>query len=99
MGAFVQSFPCLASSRHCPQPEPAAQQPLVRMEAAPSPNPPSPGWLGPMALNLSFPVWEAVGGLAPTVYMQAGKLMPRDTAERLLTLSCYRKSSASPVET
>lgn len=28
----------------------------------PSPNPPSPGQLGPMALNYSFPVWEAAGG-------------------------------------
>lgn len=56
-------LPRLASSKHCPQGWPGAQQPLVETRPTPGLEPVgcwSP-WPGQAALNLIFLVWEAAG--------------------------------------
>lgn len=64
----------------------------------PSPNSPSPSY-GPIAMKSQLPSLGSSSGSGLCSLLQAGKLMSRDIVERSLTLSCYCKSSASPVET
>lgn len=96
MGAFVHSFPCLASSRDCPQPGPAV---FGEDRACPQPQLSQSLLVWAHSCESQLPSLGSSGRSGPCSLLQAGKLMSRDIAERLLTLSCYCKNSASPVET